>query len=577
LIGFVAGAAAYALAGFLIAPLAIRLWIESPNVSGPGCRLSVQDVYVNPFTMFLSLKDATLFEQESKLLVSVTAAEARIWSVDTLRAGTPGRDVDLRNLVVTHTQSGDPVLAAPRALLGNVTIGSGDTFIDAAHAQLERPNAAVTRDVDGIHHHPAWLAMPGDSRAGACISLDNLRATGGTLEIEDGSVTPGVQLVLQDIEAGALRKRLGDTEMLDIDVKARIGARGTISIEAQLRHPTGRHPHLFSMAARHVDLQPLSPYARRFFGRDVVAGIGNATLQQERHDAALRFDNHVSFDRLRLEDPPENATDDTLMLELALALAADAAGQSAFSFQGSVGDSPAQSVVSVFTDSLAAHFDTLAARPFGVLAEVAGEPGAVLDEVVFLPGSAEMAPAAMGTLALLGNALAMRPQLDLRVRPAYDVTTDRDAIAAQQVRLHIALATSAGAVDRGDATGPDFGDPRVRDILDEFAGARLSEARRRSISRGAGDETTRYRDIYLALVANERVSETVLRRLARFRARSLVDAFEREGIDRNRFSVGDAIDVTATDAGTVSVKLDVKARPALRSPDVRNDKPGGTE
>ncbi len=564
MIGLLAGVAAYALAGFLIAPHAIRLWIESPNVSGPACRLSVQKVYVNPFTMFLSLKDATLFEQESKSLVSVAAAETRIWSVGRLRAATPGRDVVIRDLVVTYTQSGDPVLAVPSAHLRNVTIGAGGKFIDAAHAQLERPDAIFTRDVDGIHHHATWLAMPGSAHAGACISVDGFRAAGGTLNIEDNAVTPGVQLVLQDIEAGARRTRLGDTDMLDVDVEARIGARGTISIEAQLGHPAGRHPDLFSMRAHNVDLQSLSPYSRRLFGRDVAAGTGNATMQHERHDGMLRFDNHVSFDRLKLDDATGDATDDTLMLERALALATDAAGYSAFSIQGSVSDSPAQSVVGVFTDSLAAHFDRLAARPFGVLAEVAGKPGAVLDEIGFLPGSAEMAPAAMDTVALLANALTMRPQLDLRVRPAYDGTTDRDAIAAQQVRLHIALATSASAEERSDAAGPDFADPRVRDILDEFAGARLSETQRQRIARGAGDDTTRYRDIYLALVANERVSETVLRRLARFRARSVIDAFERKGIDRNRFRMADAIDTTAIDTGTVSVKLDVEVRPALR-------------
>ena len=577
MIRLLAGVAAYALAGFLIAPHAIRLWIESPNVSGPACQLSVQNVYVNPFTMFLSLKDATLIEQESKSLVSVAAAETRIWSVDRLRAAIPGRDVVIRNLVVTNTQSGDPVLAVPSAVLRNVEIGAGGGFIDAAHAHLVRPDAAFTRDVDGIRHQPAWLAMPGNARAGACIAVDGFRAEGGTLKIEDNAVTPGVQLVLQDLEAGALRKRFGDTEMLDVDFEARIGARGTISIEARLGHPTGGHPNLFSMRAYNVDLQSLSPYSRRLFGRDVVAGTANATLRQERDGATLRFDNHVSLDGLELGDRDENAVDATQFLELALALATDAADRGEFSIKGLVDDAESQTVVGLFADSLAAHIGNLAARPFGVLAEIAGEPDAKLDGISFVPGSAEMAPAAMDTVALLANALTMRPQLDLRVRPAYDGSTDRDAIAAQQIRLHIALAASASAGERGDAAEPDLADPRVLDILDEFAGARLSETQRQRIARRAGDDTTRYRDIYLALVANERVSETVLRRLARFRARSVIDAFERKGVDRNRFRIADAIDATAADSGMVSLKLDVEDRPALRGRDDHSDKPGNLD
>ena len=189
------------------------------------------------------------------------------------------------------------------------------------------------------------------------------------------------------------------------------------------------------------------------------------------------------------------------------------------------------------------------------------------NSIPFLPGSAEMAPAATDTLRQLAAALEQRPRLDMRVRPSYDLAADRDAIAEQQVRLHIALATSASTGDRASAAVPDFGNPRVRDILDEFAGERLPEAQRRAIARGVDDFYVAARpvpdgDLYLALVANEPVSGTVLRRLARFRARSVIDALERHGIDRTRFGISDALDTTETGAGTVPVKLEVHARPA---------------
>ena len=193
-----------------------------------------------------------------------------------------------------------------------------------------------------------------------------------------------------------------------------------------------------------------------------------------------------------------------------------------------------------------------------MLAELTGKPDAVLDEIAFLPGSAEMAPAAMDTLALLALALNERPRLGMRVRPTYDPEADRDAMAAQQIRLHIALATSNGDRESGDTKDPDFDNERVRDVLDEFAKARLPESRRQVIAGNKSDETTMYRDIYLALVDNERVSETVLRRLARFRARSVIDALERAGIDRQRFRINDTLDTTTTDAGTVILRVEVE-------------------
>ena len=390
----------------------------------------------------------------------------------------------------------------------------------------------------------------------------------------DESVTPAVQLTLHDVVARARRKTEAGAVMTDIDVEARVGAGGAVSMKALLSRATGRHPDRFSMSARSVGLQSLSPYARRIFGRDIVAGSGNATLRHERNNTNLSLDDHLTITGLRLGEPDTNTAHETLPLELAVALATDAADRVDFRFQGSTNDSPAHTVVSVFADGLTAHLTDLVAAPFSVLAELAGAPDAVLDAVPFFPGSAEMTPAATNALALLADALGQRPRLDIRVRPGYDPGADRDAIAAQQIRLHVALATSAGGREGRDAAVPDFADPKVRDILDEFAGARLSESQRRAIARDGSDVTTTYRDIYRALVANERVSETVLRRLASFRARSVIDALEGEGIDRKRLGITDALDIMVNDDETVLLKVEVEGRLAFHDPDTRSGQPG---
>ena len=148
MIGLLAGAAAYALAGFLIAPRAIKLWIESPNVSPPGCRLSVQDVYVNPFTMYLSLENATLFERESKLLVTASAVETTLWTVDRLRAGTRGREVALRNLVVTSADGDDALLTVPSVYAASVSVGGGVSHYFAGPCSKPR-RCAVSRSRRG--------------------------------------------------------------------------------------------------------------------------------------------------------------------------------------------------------------------------------------------------------------------------------------------------------------------------------------------------------------------------------------------------------------------------------------------
>lgn len=560
MIGLLAGAAVYTLAGFLIAPRAIKLWIESSNVSGPDCRLRVQQVYVNPFTLYLSLRNVTLFEKENKMFMAVASADTQVWTVEKFRTDGRGHDIGIRNLVVTGAGGDETILTAPRVSARSVTVGAGGGFIDAEFVRLERPDAAITRDAAGIRRQAAWLSAPGYDRTGACISLDRFEVAGGRLRVTDYSVTPAVQLEVDNVVAGVRRKPGHGAAPTEIDVEGRIGAAGSITVAAQLGGPAGRLADTFSMNARNVDLQPLAPYFQLGFGRNIIAGIGDATLRLERDGTAIHIDNQLDIAGLRLGDRDAEIADDTLPLDLALALATDEADRTMLSIQDTVSDSPARSVAGLFIDSTREHLDGLATRPFEVLAGIAGRADAVLDAVAFLPGSAEMTPATTDTLALLALALGQRPLLGIRVRPAYDPAADRNAIAAQQVKLHIALATSAGARQRADQAEPDFDDPRVRDILDEFAGARLSAAQRRAIALGRGGDTNAYRDIYHALVANEQVSETVLRRLARFRARSVIDALARAGIDRTRFRIADTLDTVSTDATATLLRLEAAAR-----------------
>ena len=259
LIGLVAGVVLYTITGFLIAPRAIKLWIESPNVSGPTCRLRVQQVYVNPFTMFLSLENVTLFGQENKVFVSATRAETKLWTVGMLQGEGPGRDIAVRDLIVRSADSDETMLAVPRAFVQSVTAGVGGKFIDATFARLEQPDATIVRDATGLLRQPAWLLVPGGERSTACISVDGFEALGGRLRMKDDAVSPSVHLELHDVTATARRNPGRGAASTEVNVEARMGAVGTVSIEAQLGHPAGHHPDLFSLTARNVELRPLSP------------------------------------------------------------------------------------------------------------------------------------------------------------------------------------------------------------------------------------------------------------------------------------------------------------------------------
>jgi hypothetical protein len=144
--------------------------------------------------------------------------------------------------------------------------------------------------------------------------------------------------------------------------------------------------------------------------------------------------------------------------------------------------------------------------------------------LAFLPGSAEIDDDTRAKLVALKRALALRPRLELTVYPSLDEYADREALARQQIRLHVNLASSAGLPGQPAPQSLDYQDPVVRDVLDEFAENRLSPSQRDALARRspAADESY-YRAVFDALVDNELVATPALVRLARYRAQAVIE------------------------------------------------------
>jgi hypothetical protein len=197
------------------------------------------------------------------------------------------------------------------------------------------------------------------------------------------------------------------------------------------------------------------------------------------------------------------------------------------------------------TAALRARVAALTETPFIAL-EPAIEAGSPLASAIpFLPGDAALGDAALLTIDQLTTALNDRPRLGTRILGGYDPDADRDALARQQIELHVQLAT-AGPGDQSRPAPVDFDSPRVRDVLDEFAGERLTADRVAALTDryncdgafSAICQRSYYRVVFDALVANEEIAPTTLNRLGRFRAQSIADALRQRGIADSRIEVG---------------------------------------
>ena len=553
-----AGAAAYALGGFLLAPRIVKYWIEHSVTTEPGKRLGVEGVYVNPFTLFISLTNVTLIDEKNKPMISLGRVEHRSHLIEKLRMSRPGYDVEIRDLQANDPSTGEAVLTIPNLSATGLIVNGAQGTVALDTARVENPELNILRDSAGEMRLPAWLGLPQEGSPPAAVRFDTLEVTGGKLRFNDHTLLPALRLDAGGIVGTITRRRLAGAESTAVDLEGRFGESGSGEVVAAWQAPLRQTPTTVKLTLRQVELATVSPYFAQIAGRGITAGSGDITFNYERHDTSVQMENRLVIDRLRFSDRSRTDTDIELPLELAVALITDRRDHIDISIPASQNDVyPAGGIV----DSLTDYIIDLATTPFDVLAGLVGREDVDLGILVFPSGSAEITPAAAEKIALLSRALDQRPLLALRAYPAFDPAADRDAIASQQVQLHIKLATSASPSGLSTQTSLDFEDPKVRVILDEFAGARLPESRQRAISsQFEGKDIAYYRAVHDALVANEDVSETVLRRLARFRARSVIGALVENGVDEKRLLLADAIEKTRSDSSAIVLRLEALRR-----------------
>lgn len=551
-----AGVALYSVAGYVVAPRFVKFWIENSITTGPGYRLGVGNVQVNPFALFISLTDVTLIGQDNKKIVSIGQLETSLQIKERLRRSKAGFDVAIRALQVANPSTGDVILTIPDMSATSLVINAAQGAVTLGAARLRNPEFHLMRDAAGQLRLPAWLRLLQEGAPPAPVEFETLEVMGGTLRFTDYALSPALRLDAVSIVGTVARRRPSGAESMVMEFEGRFGESGSGQVIAEWRAPQRNRPTTVDLALQRIELAALSDYFARRAGRSIAAGTGDLALHYERRETTTRIDGQIDVDRLQLGDDIATDSNGTTPLYLVAALTTDETGRIDLSIpilQSGDDVDPAAAIV----DSLTNYCRDLAATPFNVLAVLVGREEEDLGRLAFPPGSAEITVATADKIKLLGRALSRRPLIALRARPAYDAVADRDAIAAQQVNLHIRLATVADSSASSAQTSIDFEDPKVRLILDEFAGARLPESRRLAISRRFGDkDVAYYRALHDALVGNEDVSETVLRRLARFRARSVFGALTESGVDKKRLLLDDAIETAPSDSDDVVVRLE---------------------
>src|SRR5690606_19174909 len=291
---------------------------------------------------------------------------------------------------------------------------------------------------------------------------------------------------------------------------------------------------------RELSAAMLARHAERYAGRSIERGVIDAEIEYRQRGDALAGTATVRGRGLALGasgDPDEDAR-----IELGLALLENGDGEVTVTVPFGANGSPR--LPQAVADALTEYLAMLAERPFEALASAGGSGGvARLAAVAFPPGDAEPHPGRAGALPALADALLARPRIGIRVHGAVHERVDRDALAAAQIELHVALET-ASAEEIARPKPIDLDVPFQREVLHEIAVERLGVERVETIASyftrdasGAVVEAERrdyHRALFDALVENEAIPRNALERLARYRARAIAALLARHGVAEER-------------------------------------------
>lgn len=425
---------------------------------------------------------------------------------------------------------------------------------------LNQPHLRLTFDTDGVLRGGHWLMPLFDRPDHLQPTIPRIEIQDGFLDLTDQGLKTPYRLETDRLEGSILRQDDGTT----VSMAGRVMGAGRSMLSAHwLPSASDGHGRL-DVSLRNLGAIVLSPYLEAVTGRGIVAGRLDIDVDYQAADQQFELLNDISALGLQLDDELVVTPDipwltPKLPLDLAVALLRDSEDRINISIPVPTAEVDGnERLGSLVSEGLMDLVESLTRTPFFTLGKLNGISPPYLERIVFMPGDAALPMPAERNLAILSAALLQRPDIGLTINGRFDTIVDRQALARKQVRLHVALASSAGRPGRATQSAIDFNDSKVISVLDEFAGKRLSVAELGALRASHPNRgSVFYAAVFDALVNNEEVSRTKLKALGRYRAQTIADQLKAAGIDPRRLQIGTEMETASESARRVFVNLEI--------------------
>ena len=403
---------------------------------------------------------------------------------------------------------------------------------------LDRPKARLVLDQNRVSNlrrlfggQPAPAgAAPAPVRAGgAGVNFDvrMIHVRHADVDFADFGMKPAFSALINNLSGtvSGLSSRPGKRGAIalngTVDQAGDVRVRGALSPLAVTDNAD------ISLMFRNIPLTSLNTYSENIAGWEIDDGRLSVDLHYQLDRRKLNGDNRIVVDSIRLGKKVERPGVSSLPLSLAVAVLEDSKGRIDLRLPvtGDL-DDPKFSYSGLVWQAFVNVIQKVVTAPFRALGAMLGFEG--FDDVRFVAGEAAVTPTERQKLGQLAQALAQRPQLQLRITGTYDPNADRIQLA--RARIDRAILAAAGLTLAPDEPLPAI-DPQDVEIQAAIKSVYASHVGRlkliaRMVS-GSGKP-----EFYAALrqeaIDNEPVSSADLQALANARAREAVQ-FLRQG------------------------------------------------
>ncbi len=276
---------------------------------------------------------------------------------------------------------------------------------------------------------PAPAAAAPEAGGADAVRIGKVTLRDGAIVFIDRSVSPEFRMDVTRLAGSVSGLSSLASTAADVDLHATINGQAPLSFTGKVNPLAGNLFLDIKVAARDLDLPPVSPYSGVYAGYAIQRGKLDVDLAYKVAQRRLEAQNKIELDQFDFGEKVASPKATHLPVRLAISLLKDRQGRITLSLpvSGSL-DDPKFRVGPIILKMIVNLLAKVATSPFSLLGSLFGGSNAQLDTVVFAPGAATLDAPARASLDTLAKALNDRPGLRLEIAGRSDEAADREGL-----------------------------------------------------------------------------------------------------------------------------------------------------